>query len=58
MDPDSGFAQVDGAESKKNRDSCNDLEEEDGAKSEAPHLPQVGMPGYADHQALRTAAAQ
>ena len=50
LNADAGFAQVDGSETKENRDGGDDLEEDDGTKTEPSHLPQVGVSSDADYQ--------
>ena len=50
LNADAGFAQIDGPEPEEDRDGGDDFEEDDGAQSQPADLPQVGMPGDADHQ--------
>ena len=50
LNADAGLAQVDGAEAEEDRDGGDYFEEDDGAEAKPADLPQVGMPGDADHQ--------
>ena len=50
LDADSGLAEVDRRQSEEDRDGGDDLEEDDGAKSQPADLLQVGVPGDAHHQ--------